>query len=256
MELIWHGTAAIEVVCSSGRILFDPFIPLKGSGVDVKIEEFDGVSDVFVTHGHFDHISDLPEIVQRNPDVRIHCTKTPYAALIKKGVMERNLFLIGYGQTILCQGFTIHTFHGMHAILPKVSFSRLGYALRSPARGNLPHILRENSRCRENDETVFYQIEAEGKSVSLMGSLNLRDEVDYPTEADVLVLPYNGWEDNFPPAAEIIDRLKPQRVLLDHYDDTFPPLTMPLDMSQILKSHPGMVTPMELHKTERISLDI
>ena len=252
MELIWHGTAAIEVVCSSGRILFDPFIPLKGSVVDVKIEDFDGFSDVFVTHGHFDHISDLPEIVQRSPDIRIYCTEAPYASLIKKGVPERNLVHIGYGQTILCHGFTIYTFHGKHAVLPKVSLARLGYALRSPARGNLAHILLENNRCRENDETVFYQIEAEGKSVSIMGSLNLRNEVDYPTGADVLVLPYNGWEDNFLPAAAVIARLKPQRVLLDHYDDTFPPLTMPLDLSQILMIYPEVATPLELRKPERI----
>lgn len=252
MELIWHGTAAIEVICSSGRILFDPFVPLEGSEVDVRIGEFDGFSDVFVTHGHFDHISDLPEIVRRNPDIRIHCTETPYASLIQKGVQAGNIVRIGYGQTILCQGFTIHTFHGKHAVLPKVTSSRLGYALRSPARRNLPHILRENSRCRENDETVFYQIEAEGKTISLMGSLNLRDEVDYPTGADALVLPYNGWEDNFPPATAVIDRLKPKRILLDHYDNTFPPLTMPLDLTQILTTYPGLAMAMELHKTEQI----
>ena len=252
MQLIWHGTAAIEVVCSSGRILFDPFVPLAGSEVDVRIGEFDGFSDVFVTHGHFDHISDLPEIVRRNPDVKIHCTAAPYASLVRKGVTERNLSRISYGQTILCRGFTIRTFHGRHAVLPKISYSRLSYAMRSPARGNLPHILRENRRCRENDETVFYQIDAEGRSVSLMGSLNLRENVDYPAGADALVLPYNGWEDNYPPAAAVMDRLKPQRVFLDHYDDTFPPLTMPLDLSPILAYDPDRVVPMELHKAEQL----
>lgn len=252
MELIWHGTAAIEIVCSSGRLLFDPFVPLKGAGVDVGIREFDGFSDIFVTHRHFDHISDLPEIVRRNPDVKVHCTAAPYAALVRKGVPESNLDRIGFGQTILCQGFTIRTFHGRHAVLPTLSFSRLGYALKSPARGNLPHILRENRRCRENNETVFYQIDAEGRSISLMGSLNLREDVDYPTGSDALVLPYNGWEDNYPPAASVINRLKPQSVFLDHYDDTFPPLTIPLDLSPILTYDPDVVAPMELHRAEQI----
>ena len=52
MDLIWHGTAAMEVVCGQGKILFDPFVPLKGSPVKVSIDEFDGFSDIFVTHCH------------------------------------------------------------------------------------------------------------------------------------------------------------------------------------------------------------
>ena len=33
MDLIWHGTAAVEAVCRQGKILFDPFVPLRGSPV-------------------------------------------------------------------------------------------------------------------------------------------------------------------------------------------------------------------------------
>ena len=56
MEFIWHGTASVEITASAGRILFDPFVPLKGSKTAVKLEEFDGFTDILVTHGHFDHI--------------------------------------------------------------------------------------------------------------------------------------------------------------------------------------------------------
>ena len=64
-------------------------------------------------------------------------------------------------------------------------------------------------------------------------------------ESDLLVLPYNGWEDNYPPAVRIIERLNPKRVVLDHYDDTFPPVTMPLDLSPLLDKYSGLVTTME-----------
>ena len=85
MKLIWHGTASIELVSSSGRLLFDPFVPLKGSSVPVRIADFDGFTDIFVTHGHLDHIGSLPEIVRRNPEVRIYCTQTPFRTLLGKG---------------------------------------------------------------------------------------------------------------------------------------------------------------------------
>ena len=104
----------------------------------------------------------------------------------------------------------------------------------------------------ENDETVFYKIEADEKNICLMGSMNLRDDSHYPVDADLLILPYNGWEDNFPPAVRIIERLKLKRVLLDHYDDTFPPLTMPLDLEPILEKYKGLVRAMQLGEIEEV----
>lgn len=251
-KIIWHGTASVELISESGRILFDPFVPLKGSSVPVNIDDFDGFTDVFVTHGHFDHISSLPEIVKRNPQMLIHCTKTPYRTLTRKGIDRKNLHLLHYGDTLNVNGFQLSVLHGRHAILPKATIKRLVYILKHPAKGNLPFILRENRVCVENDETVFYKIEANEKTICLMGSMNLRDEVEYPVEADLLILPYNGWEDNFAPAVKVIERLKPKRVLLDHYDDTFPPLTMPLDLEPILGKYEGKVKKMRLGVIEEV----
>ena len=38
MKVIWHGTAAIETACSGGRILFDPFVPLRGADTQMPPE--------------------------------------------------------------------------------------------------------------------------------------------------------------------------------------------------------------------------
>ncbi len=237
---------------SGGRILFDPFVPFPGSAVPVALQDFDGFSDIFVTHGHVDHISDLPRILRRNPDTKVHCTETPYRTLRRKGVDERNLELLRCGDATELNGFRIRTFHGRHAVLPKLGPARLRYMLSSPARRNIPRFLREHLACPENDETLFYQIEADGRSLSLMGSMNLRPDVQYPVGADLLVLPYNGWEDNFPPAVEILERLRPKRAVLDHYDDTFPPMTMPLDLSPILRRYPETLSALELGKAEEV----
>ena len=65
MYLIWHATASIEIGHGGGRLLFDPFVPLSGSPVPVTVEEFDGFTDILVTHGPLDHIADIPQIVRR-----------------------------------------------------------------------------------------------------------------------------------------------------------------------------------------------
>lgn len=251
-KIIWHGTASVELTSDCGSILFDPFVPLKGSRVPVQIEHFDGFSDIFITHGHFDHIASLPEIVKRNPKTRIHCTKTPYRTLRGKGIDRGKLHLLHYGDMLNVKGFKISVLHGKHAILPRVTIKRLTYILTHPARGNIPFILRENRVDVENDETVVYEIGVGERNICIMGSMNLRDEVEYPVCADLLILPYNGWEDNFPPACRVIERLKPKRVLLDHYDDTFPPLTMPLNLAPILERYEGRVAAMEIGKVEEI----
>lgn len=249
LKLIWHGTASIELVCDEGRILFDPFVPLRGSDVNVKLSDFDGFTDILVTHGHFDHIASLPEIYRRNPSVRIYCTAAPYGALLKKGIPAENLVKIGFGQKLELNGFCIETFHGRHAVLPKATPARLKQILSDRNAGNVPSILRELIRCRENDETVLYQIGAEGRSITLMGSMNLRGDVTYPEGSDILILPYNGWEDNYPPAQRVIERLKPRRIYLDHYDNTFPPVTSPLDLTPVLGRYGERIRALEYCET-------
>lgn len=249
MHIVWHGTASIEAVCETGRVLFDPFVPFKGSPVKVELAEFDGFSDIFITHCHFDHVMSLPELVRRNPDVTIRCTRAAYDQLRKKGkIPEKNLSLLRFGDEVTVNGFTVRLWHGKHAVLPKADGKRIASWFRSSARGNIPRLIREFYGWDERDECVFYQIEAEGKTVALMGSMNLREEIDYPTEADTLVLPYNGWPDNLPPARAIIERLRPRAVLLDHWDDTFPPLTTPVDTAPVVEAFPGLVTPMALRQ--------
>ena len=272
IEIIWHGTASVEIKGPEGRLLFDPFVTLPGAENMVPVSEFDGFTDILVTHGHFDHIASIPEIVRRNPDVTVHCTGTPYHTLLRKGVPEANLNMTAIGGTEQIRGFTVHLLQGKHAVL-QATRERIRRILKSGHLANLPYIIKEALLCRENGETVFYQIEcpvdrpsladldgdgdlrdqsrpdARGwakdrnaagarETISLMGSLNLAGNVKYPSGSDLLILPYNGWVDNLQPAARVMKRLKPKRVLIDHYDTAFPPLTTPLDLSAFLKRYP------------------
>lgn len=248
MIIKWYGTASIELMSNGQKILFDPFVPLRGSNIPVSLNDYEGVDTIFVTHGHFDHILSLPGIVKRNPNVKIFCSETPFATLIKKGVPERNLEQIKPSDVIKLENFTVRAFHGKHAVLPRATFRRIAGMFFSKNIRNIPLILREHRMCRENDETIFYLVEAEGKTVSLMGSLNIRNDVSYPVGSDLLVLPYNGWEDNYPPAISVIDKLKPKEIILDHFDDTFPPVTSHIDTSPIINKYTGQCRILSLYE--------
>ena len=225
MKMKWYGTATIEYSAPGGRLLVDPFVPLPGSKHRVDISEYDGYSDILVSHGHFDHIVSIPEIIRRNPGTHVYCTQTPYETLLKKGVPPENMVTIHYGDRMQIGGFTVTFLHGKHAVLPKASPKTVMTILKRGNRKNLPFIIRENRLCPENDETVMFLIEADGKRILHMGSMNLREDTEYPRGCDLLMLPYNGWEDNFPPAVRVIGQLDPEKVILHHFDNTFPPVT-------------------------------
>lgn len=81
----------------------------------------------------------------------------------------------------------------------------------------------------EKGETVAYQIDAEGKRILLLGSMALDKNTIYPTDVDLLILPFQGRENMAEAAMEIVDELKPRRILLDHFDDAFPPVSEDVD---------------------------
>lgn len=248
MIIRWHGTAAVEIESEWQRLLFDPFVLLPGSPVNIDVSEYDGFNTVLVTHGHFDHIASLPTIAVRNPGMQIYCTRSPYTTLSKKGIPDSVLHEIDFGQKLTFGGITVQTYHGKHAILPKDSPEAVFPIFFRKPLTNLSYIIRENILCKGNDETVFYLVEAEGKRIAVMGSMNLRDDTDYPVDCDALILPYNGWADNYPPAVRVIQRLQPKSVLLDHYDNTFPPVTGTLNLNPVKYRFPGLVTELEIGK--------
>lgn len=233
IKIKWYATASLSIAQGNDAMLFDPFLPLRGSEITLSPRCFDGFFHIFITHGHFDHIEAVPGIVARNRGVTVYCTKAPYDTLRRKGVPAENLRHIRPGEVIRVGDMSIRVYPGRHAVLPGISARRVKYLLRSPHKQNLFYIVRENRRCREKDETVLYRVETGGRKIIVMGSLNLRRGTCYPAKADLLILPYNGWDDNFRPAMEVIQRLQPRRVLLDHFDDAFPPITMPIDTRPI-----------------------
>lgn len=56
MKLKYLGHSAFEIETSNGKILIDPFL------VKCPDYDFSGVTDIFVTHGHADHLGKAPQI--------------------------------------------------------------------------------------------------------------------------------------------------------------------------------------------------
>lgn len=239
MELIWYGTASLILKEGDASIAFDPFCGMRREKSVPDEPDFRKVPHVFVTHGHFDHIYHIPWLYRDSP-VRIYCTAAPKDTLLKRGVSSQKIREITPGWRGQCGPFRITAYQGRHCVFDGPLLRRTILSVRfwrHPA--HLFRVLKAHFSCREKGEILFYEVSCKGARIQIMGSMGLDADTEYPTGADVLVLPLQGRSDQDSYALRFVERLKPKAVLLDHYDDAFPPMSNEVDTSGFIQNVEG-----------------
>jgi L-ascorbate metabolism protein UlaG (beta-lactamase superfamily) len=236
MKLKWYGTATILLEQDGVQLLFDPFIPLNHNVYQPPLDELTAISNILLTHGHLDHASSIPAIMQHGDGKStVYCTDSPREWLISKGVEEKRVHKITPGDILNSDPFEVQVLKGKHIVFDRLLLVKTLLSPRVLANwGNLRYMLKENKSCREAGETVVYYISTKEKSVLLLGSLNLDEETKYPEGADLFILPFQGRSDMSKYAMNIVDRLMPKKVLLDHFDNSFPPISSSVDTEQFI----------------------
>ena len=246
MKLKWYGTATILLEQNGTQLLFDPFLPLSKKVFVPHINELSAMENIFVTHGHLDHIVDIPAIAKHGKGkTLVYCTEKPCEVLMSKGLEEKHIQKIAPGDDLIIGPFKLRVLKGKHITFDKGLVIRTFLSPRVLLNwGNFRYMLKENKKCVEAGETVVYDINTEDKHILLLGSLNLDDNTEYPTGADLLIMPLQGRSDVNKYAMQFIDRLQPKKVLLDHFDNTFPPISSTVNTSLFVslmrQKYPGI----------------
>lgn len=242
MKITWYGAASLLVRQGESAIAFDPFFgaPIgcfaKKASCSLPGDDFRAVTDVFVTHGHFDHLFHLPALSGMLPACIFHCTLAPRETLIRRGVDPKQIVPSAAGKTDRVFPFAVTAYAGRHCrfdlrLILKTVFRRTFF--RHPV--HLAHLVVQMLRFPEKGEILFYEVSCVGRRVQIMGSLGLDPDTDYPTGADVLILPFQGRSDLSRCALDVVRKLRPRFVLLDHYDDAFPPVSSDVDTQDFIK---------------------
>ena len=241
MKITWYGTATIGIDDGKTKILFDPFVRMNKRIETTPIEGFAGFDAVFVTHGHFDHIYSIPDLVKIDKNVPVYCTETPKKTLMGKGVGEDRIKTFQPDDIIKIGDYTIRPRRFRHIVFDPI------YILTVVPQSltMLPRLFWQaymNRKMPEGGEIVAYEIEAEGKKIFLTGSFREHPDEIYSDDIDLLILA-NGGSVFVPEKTKgFIDKYRPKKIFVDHFDNAFPPVTRTVSVKRlenmVKKNHP------------------
>ncbi len=225
------------------RILFDPFVPMNTNIQYTSVQELAQMGDIFITHGHFDHIIRVPEVLALGKS-KVHCSAETAQQLIRAGASAEQVVSINPGDTISHGPFTIRVHKGQHIkndlqLVLKTIFNR---RIVSHYK-ELINIVKAHKKCPQG-QVLVYEISLDNIKILHLGSLNLCSDEEYPQDVNVLCLPLQGRSDLLTYALVFVEKIKPQSIFLHHFDDAFPPISSTIDCNPfadlVRRSYPSI----------------
>ncbi len=121
IRMRWLGTACFEIVLPSGKtIVLDPYMD-DAYHAPIRSDEIEGCDYIFITHGHFDHVTDVGKLAERFSP-RIFCSGTTADALVAHQGVDPDLFTtVRVGDVVAEAGLSVEVVKGVHVDLSKLT---------------------------------------------------------------------------------------------------------------------------------------
>lgn len=217
INLRWLGNAGFEFKMDGLTVIVDPFLTRPKAhqvyfgrvapdqaALQKHIPRCD---HILVTHAHFDHCMDAPEITMRTGAI-VHGSANTCAILSAAGVPLNQIHSISAGDSFYIGNIRVSVLPAAHPWLPGYYYAKPNPAMKFPAR------LRDYRM----DACFSYLLECAGRRILIWSSTSSAGA----PRADLLTcraVSSQGWY------AELLGQVKPKVVIPQHWDDFFQPLS-------------------------------
>lgn len=216
----WLGTAGIELVLDDQVIVIDPYfsrVPTRKLLLGRVTPDHELIADwikrcdlLLVTHAHFDHIMDVPEIIRITGAVAVGSPNS-CQLLEALGVSQSKIQEVSAGDQISVGEIGIEVRQARHPRIPGFSPGLLHPNIRPPLR----------ARHYRMDQCYSFLISVNGTRLLTDPGARPEDAVT----ADVLFV-HPGKDDEYYKA--LLRLVQPRITIPIHWDDFFRPLSEPL----------------------------
>jgi L-ascorbate metabolism protein UlaG (beta-lactamase superfamily) len=226
MKLTWFGTAGFRIETRGYTVLIDPYFTRneyaspQQSMLPSDIEKADLI---FISHGHFDHIYDVPEIASKTKAL-VYCGKGIDSTLIQKGLKKDQIRCVkSDGEAIRFDGLEARAYYSEHIRFDRwlliKTLARINFRLSA----YLP-LIREYPE----GQVLSWRFIIDGKVIHHFGSAGstpaeLERIGKQPT--DILLVPMQGHTLIDRIAHKYVQTLHPKMVIPHHQDNFFPPIS-------------------------------
>ena len=219
MDVKWYGINALEFRTSGGTdFMIDMYVSRNRERLNIP-EEVDRYvtsrpSWVLMTHAHWDHLADMPQIIAKT-DTILYASETACNIMRGMGVAEKNLKTIHYGDMLdFPGGVSVQVIESRHM---GVDGEAPGYTAPPP---NDSLKTASGWLC---GEVFAFLIHADGKTILNAGSANFLDSQFNHVPCDYFIGGISRWKEGFPQMLQKCVNFK--TLIPTHHDEFTKPLS-------------------------------
>lgn len=253
MFITWYGTAGFRIETGGRVFLIDPYLSRNEEARPALPFGPEGVTEaneIFLSHGHFDHMADVPQIA-RQTGAKVYCSGVATQALRRQGVAATQIVVAGDGNAFDFGVYRARCFRSTHVRfnLPLIVRTFLRSIPSLPAKIWLLPRLRHWPPGQVLNWRFALTTEGD-RMVQHFGSAGCTEEeldrLARLESPDVLMFPLQGHSRICRIATRVVERLRPRVVIPHHHDDFYPPISQAVDIGLFVEAVGRLSPPVEV----------
>lgn len=226
MRIKWYGTASLLLESGGTKLLFDPYLKNHNKKLfRLPLAETAEADAIVITHPHFDHFGNIDAFTEGGTKP-VYVSAHGIELARRHGFNTSSMRAIGANEEFSVGCFKIRTYQSRHCKFDAITVLGVAFSPRTYVQiGRAIKLLKENRSFKLDGDIYAFEVTDGIKTAVILGSAGMDAAVEYPKGADLFVFPYQGRSGMHQYVKKFLPAFKPKKVFLDHFDNSFPPLT-------------------------------